>query len=186
MSVRSTILVAFVLAGSGIACASAGPSASSGAGPSASVADTETGGIFRLSGESNAVSVALDAPPDTVWAVLPGIYKKLGIPAEIHEPSLRRIGTGAYMLSRLDGKRTTEWVRCGNQGSGPSSGGMYRTRLSIMTTVRDVGGGKSDLVSEVKGSAAAVEGTSTGAVACASTGALEQRIRALVAEELAR
>lgn len=166
-------------------CAAATSPAGEAPGPSASVADTETGGTFRLSSDRNFVSMALDASAAKVWDLLPGVYRKLGVPVEINDAAARKIGTQAYMLPRLDGKRTADWVRCGNQGAGPSSGGMFRTRLTIMTTVREAGDGKATLVTEVGGSASPVEGTSTGPVACASTGDLEQRIRALMLEALA-
>lgn len=166
-------------------CAAATSPAGSAPGPSVNVADTETGAIFRLSSDPDFVSVALDAPAAQVWDLLPGVYRKMGIPVEINDPTARKIGTHGYMLSRLDGKRTSDWVRCGTQGAGPSSGGMFRTRLAITTTVREAGEGKATLLTEVGGSASPVEGTSTGPVACASTGGIEQRIRALLLEALA-
>ena len=168
------------------ACASAPAHPESSPGPSAHVSDTETGGIFRLSDDSKSVSLSIDAPPEKVWGALSVVYEKLGIRSELNDSTARSIGTRAYSQSRLDGKRTRDWVRCGNDGAGPSSGGMARTRISIVSTVRSAAEGRSDLVTEVGGSSTSVEGTSTGAVACASKGELEQRIRDLVLEELAR
>lgn len=156
-----------------------------GAGSPGSISSTETGGVIRMGQDSRAVSVSLEAPPDQVWAALPGIYQQLGIQAEMREDATRTIGTRAFTGSRIDGKRTTDFVRCGNQGSGPSAGGMFRTRLMIVTRVMATSDGKTDLVSEVGGTATPVEGTSTGQVACASTGDLEQRIRALALQAIA-
>jgi hypothetical protein len=166
------------------ACASAPPQTSPGS--SASVVGTETGPIIKLSQESQSVTVSLDAPPAKVWSVLPGIYAKLAINTEMNDPAAMSIGTRSFTQSRLDGKRTTDWLRCGNSGSGPSSGGMFRTRLTITSSVKPAPNDKSYLVSEVTGIATPVEGTSTGPVSCASKGDLEQRIRELVVAEIAK
>jgi hypothetical protein len=139
-----------------------------------------------LSQETKAVSIAIEASAARVWSVLPGVYERLGIPTEVNEAANRRIGTRGFTGQRLDGRRTTDWVTCGNQGSGPSTGGRYRTNLSIISVVRQRSDGGAELLSEVGGRATPVEGTSTGSVACASTGLIEQRIRALVEEALAR
>ena len=165
-------------------CATAA-SPPAGAGSPGSISSTETGGMIRMGQDSRAVSVSLDASPDQVWAALPGIYEQLGIQAEMREEATRTIGTRSFSGSRIDGKRTTDFVRCGNQGSGPSSGAMYRTRLLITTRVMATRDGKTDLVTEVGGTATPVEGTSTGQIACASTGDLEQRIRALALQAIA-
>lgn len=166
------------------ACATTG-SPPAGAGAPGSISGTETGSLIRMGQDSRAVSVSLDASPEQVWAVLPGIYQELGITAEMRDESVRTLGTRAFTGSRIDGRRTTDFVRCGNQGSGPSSGAMFRTRLTIVTRVIATGDGKTELVTEVGGTATPVEGTSTGPVACASTGDLEQRIRALAVQAIA-
>jgi hypothetical protein len=150
------------------------------------VTDTETGGLIRLSEDSRSVSVSLDAPPAKVWSVLPAVYRRLSIPLESVDETSMTIGTRSFTQSRLDGRRTLEWARCGNQGAGPSSGGMMRTRFTILTVVRPASGDRTDLQSTFTGTATPVEGTSTGPVACVSTGDFEQRIRSLVLEEIAR
>jgi len=185
MSVRLSAPASLLLALLSVACAPAG-SPHPVPGSAASINETETGGFIRLSQESKAVSIGIEASAARVWSVLPAVYGRLGIAAEVREEASRTIGTRGFTQQRLDGRRTGDWVTCGNQGSGPGMGGRYRTRLSIISTVRQRSDGGSDLLTEVGGSAAPVEGTSTGAVACASTGGIEQRIRALVQEELAR
>ena len=166
-----------------MACASAPPPMPT-TGPSAHVSDTETGGLVRLSQDSKSTSISLDAPAAKVWGVLPAVYRRLGITPERNEAATMTIGTQAYTQSRLDGKRTLEWVRCGNQGAGPSSGGMLRTRFTILSVVRPAANDRADLVTTITGTATPVEGTSTGPISCTSTGDLEQRIRALVVAEL--
>ena len=161
------------------ACASTA-AAPTGAGTPGSISGSETGGMIRIGEDSRAVSIAIAAAPDQVWAVLPGVYQELGIQAEIRDEASRMIGTRGFTGSRIGGKRTSDFVRCASQGAGPSSGGMMRTRLTITSRLNAASGGKTDLVTEVGGTATPVEGTSTGPVGCASTGELEQRIRAMV------
>ena len=130
------------------------------------------------------MSVSIDAPAAKVWSVLPGVYEKIGIKPEFADDAVMTIGTRSFTSSRLDGKRTTDFIRCGNQGSGPSAGGMFRNRLSIVTRVVAIQG-KTEILSEVSGTATPVEGTSTGMVTCASTGLIELRIRELTLAALA-
>ncbi|HEX2721396.1 MAG TPA: hypothetical protein VHM24_00660, partial [Gemmatimonadaceae bacterium] len=150
------------------------------AGPSASVTETETGGMFQLSEQGSDVTVGLRAPADSVWVWLPKVYQKLGIPTDYTDVNALVIGTRAFKSSRLDGRRTADYVRCGNQGAGPSSGGMYHTNLSILSSVRAIDSVRASLTTLVNGIASPVEGTSTGNVSCVSNGLLERRIRALL------
>ena len=174
---RYSILSLAAVAG----CASA---ATSPPGAGASAHATESGVFVKLSQESQAVSVSIDAPAERVWSVLPRVYEQLGIKPDFADDVAMTIGTRSFAASRLDGKRTSEAVRCANEGSGPSSGGMFRTRLSIVTRVVAVQG-KAEILSEVTGTATPVEGTSTGAVTCASSGTIELRIRELTLAALA-
>lgn len=177
----SSLAVTIVLSA---ACASAPPQTSPGS--SASITATETGPIIKLAQESQSVTVSLNAPPAKVWSALPVVYGMLAISAEMNDAPTMTIGTKSFTQGRLDGKRSTDWMRCGTSGSGPSSGGMFRTRLTIVSTVKPAPGDKSYLVTEVTGIATPVEGTSTGPVPCASKGDLEQRIRELVVAEIAK
>lgn len=174
---RYSILCLAAVAG----CASAAPSS---AGAPASTHATESGVLVRLNQESQAVSVSIDAPAAKVWSVLPRVFEQIGVKPEFVDAASMTIGTRSFTASRLDGKRTSDAVRCGNQGSGPSSGAMVRTKLSITTRVVAIQG-RTEILSEVKGTATPVEGTSTGAVACASTGLVELRIRELTLAALA-
>lgn len=173
---RYSILCLAAVAG----CASAATS-SPGAGASAHA--TESGVFVKLSEEPQNVSVSIGAPAAKVWSVMPRVYERLGIKPEFANDAAMTIGTRSFTASRLDGKRASEAIRCANQGSGPSSG-MVRTRLSIVTRVVAVQGA-AEIISEVTGTATSVEGTSTGAVTCASTGMIEARIRELTLAALA-
>jgi len=169
-----------------IACTPPVSTPSSGAaGAPPSIVATETGVMMRVDPENNTLTFRVDATPEQVWTKLPGIYETLGIPAEVLDSSARVFGTRGFVLGRLDGKRTTEFVRCGNEGTGPSSAGMYRTRLIIVSSLKSAPEGGTLVSTELGGTATSVEGTSSGPVSCSSKGPLEQRIRALLLERLA-
>lgn len=180
-SVRSAVAVLVV-----IACAPPVSTPASGTtNAPASIIPTETGVMMRLDQENNTLTFRVDATPERVWAQLPGIYETLGIRAEVRDSTTRVFGTRGFVLGRLDGKRTAEYVRCGNEGTGPSSAGMVRTRLTILSSLKSAPEGGTLVVAEVGGTATTVEGTSSGPVTCSSKGGLEQRIRALLLQRLA-
>ncbi|HVF40388.1 MAG TPA: hypothetical protein VM939_10840 [Gemmatimonadaceae bacterium] len=149
----------------------------------ARVTDTETSGFIRLSDEPSA-AVVIDAPLDRVWALLPGVYETIGVPGDIDDAAARVYGTRRFSSNRLDKNRTDAFVRCGNEGAGPSAGGAYRMRLAIVSSLRTTSDDRTLVATEFTGSAVAAEGTSTGVLRCVSNGALEQRIRALLTERL--
>jgi len=149
----------------------------------ARVTNTEASGFIRLSDEPVATTV-IEAPIERVWALLPGVYETIGVPGEIDDAATRAYGTRRFTSNRLDKNRTDSFVRCGNEGAGPSAGGAYRMRLAIVSTLRSAPEDRTLVSTELTGSAVAAEGTSTGVVRCVSNGGLELRIRALLVERL--
>ncbi|HWP38145.1 MAG TPA: hypothetical protein VNL18_11385, partial [Gemmatimonadales bacterium] len=168
------VVVAMIAVG----CSSGGPppTAESPA-PAARVGETQTGLEIRTGEASPATSSVLAHPADSVWAHLPGVYSAMGIEAEVNEPATRRYGTARFTRRGLMGRQTSEWVRCGHQGAGPSAVSGRRIRLTILTTVRPEGADRSRLETEVTGEATTIEGTSTAPVRCVSTGEIERRLR---------
>ena len=148
--------------------------------PTPRAEETSTGYSIRINSQATAIERAVAAPADSVWAVLPEVLRELGItPQIVGEPEARTMGNQRITARRVAGERTDRFVRCGNQGSGASAVSALRIQLSVLTTVRPVGGG-TRLYTQVSGSASPVEG-SGGTVHCASTGLLEQKIGAAVA-----
>jgi hypothetical protein len=166
-----------------IACASTPAIPNEGPpGMPASVTGSETVNV-RLAAESEAMHAEVNADPEKVWKLLPEIYEKLGITGEVLNSDATMFGTRKFTGRSVGGMRTNEFVRCGNDVAGPS-GGMYRTNLSIVTSVMGTGSGKTSLSTQIEGFATPAEGTSTEAVRCVSTGRLEKRIRTLLTERL--
>jgi hypothetical protein len=153
-------------------------------GPSAMIDATEPSTDIRLSDESPAAAVVYEATPATIWAALPVAYGKLGIVADVNDPTTLTYGARTFTSSQLGGKRTSGYVRCGNEGAGPSASSAFRRRLSILSSVHDAGSGRSALTIEVVGFATSVEGTSSDPVRCVTNGTLEQRLRSLVLDTI--
>lgn len=109
---RHSTFASLLITVSLLACASAS-SAPPVTGSSASITETETGGVIRLSQESRSVSIAIEASAARVWSVLPAVYEKLGIATEVKDAANRTIGTSGFTQQRLDGRRTADQVVTG-------------------------------------------------------------------------
>ncbi len=166
-----------------IGCASAAPVVTSPpTGLPASVTGDETVNV-RLAPESDAMQSVIKADQEKVWALLPDIYEKLGIGGQVLDGEARRFGTQKFTSRTIGGMRINELVRCGNDAAGPS-GGMYRTNLSIVTSVEGRIDGNTSIFTQIEGYATPAEGTSTEPVRCVSNGRLEKKIRELITERL--
>jgi hypothetical protein len=127
------------------------------------------------------MSSVINAAPEKVWAVMPQVYEKLQVTgAGVLNSESQTYGVHDYTSNRLDGTRTGDFVRCGEEGSGQALGSMVRRRLSISTTVHGDANGKTTITTEISGYAQPAEGTSNSAIRCASNGKLEKHIRGLV------
>ena len=121
---------------------------------------------------------------DQVRAALPEVFRELGVEDAGQDREGLVFGSRDITAPRLGGERTSAWVRCGNSmGAGPSAAGSYRTKLSVLVTLRP-DGERTWVTSQVTGSATSVGGTSTEAVMCVSNGRLEQRIQELLTARL--
>jgi hypothetical protein len=177
---KLTILFALAAA---VGCASTPPvPGEAPPGLPASVTGEETVNV-RLATESDVIHAVMNADPEKVWKLLPEVYQKLGIEGGVLDKDATMFGTRKFTARSVEGMRTSEFVRCGNDAAGPS-GGMYRTNLSIISSVQGTGSGKTSLSTLIEGFATPAEGTSTDAVRCVSNGRLEKRIRTLLTERL--
>ncbi len=140
--------------------------------------------LVRLSEEPDAMRSVINAPQERVWRIIPLVYAKLEIDGQVLDSDNQIFGSRKFTNSSLDGTRTAEFVRCGEEGAGPALVNLYRRTLSIVSTVSGNINGKTTVSTEISGYATSVEGTSTGPMRCASNGKLEKRIRTLLNELL--
>ncbi|HEX2091150.1 MAG TPA: hypothetical protein VHG28_02065 [Longimicrobiaceae bacterium] len=171
-----------------LAASCAPPSPSTGTaprGPTPILEETSTGLSYRLNNDTEAVVYRVDAPVDHVWALLPEVYRELGIPEGTRDPAARVYGNRRAPVARVGGERVSAFLRCGNEeGAGPSAVTRFRVHLAALTSLEPVGD-RTRVTTEVAGSATPIEGTSTGPVLCVSTGVLEKRIVELLTARLA-
>jgi hypothetical protein len=167
------------------ACAPAAqPAQDRPAAPPAHVQETGGGIRIQLSGVEPGTPVSLGGSREAAWAALPQVYAALGLRADLVDPATHRYGAQRVTQARIGERRTRDLVRCGNDGAGPSAVSGYRIQLSIVSRLVPAAGGKTDLTTEVGGWASSVEGGSTGAIRCVSTGELEQQIATRLAAAL--
>lgn len=159
------------------ACTSSG-STPGGAAPGAppTVRSTSSGLAVRLAVDSVRSTTVFQAPLDSVWSRLPAVYEALDIPVEVTDPRTWTFGNRRFTGRNLAGKRTIDLVYCGHEGAGPSAVRATLVRLSIVSALKRLASGDTELTTEVTGTSTPMDGTSTAATRCVSNGELEQRI----------
>lgn len=172
---RTTAFVLLVLLGG---CAS-GTASSGSLNPSPSITTSSTGVLINTD-DSARPGEPLNGSLEEVWELLPQVYEMLAIPVTIRDPDTRSLGARRFTRSRLVGRSTESFVRCAN--SGPTT---RRLVLRIVTTLSPAPRGQTRATTEVTGTSTSMDGTSTGAVRCGSTGDLEITIQRLLADLLA-
>ena len=171
-----------------LACACAQAAGTPGtvpAGPEPQITETSTGISFRLRNDDAGATHHVGARADRVRALLPQVFRDLGVPDAGMDRDGLVFGHRSITAPRVGGERPAAWVRCGtDSGAGPSAATRYRTRLSLLVTIRPEGE-RTWVTTQVSGSATPLTGTSTDAVMCVSTGRLEKRVEELLAARLA-
>lgn len=142
------------------------------------------GVAYRVGPIDPGARLQLAVSPDSVWLAVMDVYSAFGLTADVIDTRARRYGVQRFSQTRLGGKRTSEYVRCGFEATGPAAVIGYRTELSIISVVIPAAHDSTTVSTEVSGTAMRADG-STGPMQCASTGELEQRINALVRDRLA-
>jgi hypothetical protein len=171
-----------------IACAgstSQGDVASKGGVPSVTqISTTDPTLRTELAAESDMHSRPIAAPPDSVWALLSDVYAALSLPVTVRDPDNRAIGATSHRPRRIEGKRLSLYLDCGEGITATPYADQYEVTLSLLTQVRSLPTGGSLLVSEVRATARA-RTTSGNAITCTSRRTLEERIADLAEQQLA-
>lgn len=168
------------------ACAPPGSAATSADSGPARIITTGSGAEVRVGGDGPAAAYAVPSAPDEVWNALPGVYTTLGVPEGLRDHTTGTYGNRRHVLRRtLDGKPLSRYLSCGYTATGSPIADSYRVQLSVVTTVKPAAGG-SEVRTEVGATAQSIEGASSSAVPCASTGRLEARIAELLGARVQR
>lgn len=148
----------------------------------ASVDQSTTTTRVQLNSDNVAAVHRVREPVERVWSVMPFVYAEVGVPVAHNDPDAKHIGNRRLVGTRIAGEPASHWVRCANQGTGAGASTTYRVQMSVMTAVRPSSTGGSEVVTTVAGTATPVEGTSSAAIHCVSTG----RMELLIAQAVSR
>jgi hypothetical protein len=127
--------------------------------------------------------VNVAATAEAVFAVLPEVLAEKGIEIGHSDPASRTVGNQRIRVSRRLGQtRLSQYLRCGETALGTPAADVNAVSLSVLSTVRPVGGG-SQLQTTVQAFATAPGRPDS--TPCTTTGALEQAIAQAVALRVA-
>jgi hypothetical protein len=122
---------------------------------------------------------------DKAWAAVPTVFGELGINPNVVDSKLHVFGNaGANFRRSIGGQRMSRYFDCGST-AGISNADDYDLLVRVITQIIPAEAGLSALRSQVEATGHATA-TSGQVVRCSSTGALEERIAHMVADQAVR
>jgi len=122
---------------------------------------------------------------DKAWAAIPTVFGELGIDPNVIDSKQHVFGNaGTNFRSKLGNQRLSHYFECGTT-TGIANADQYDIHVRVITQIVPAEAGLSALRSQVEATARATA-TSGQNVRCASTGALEERIAHMVADQATR
>ena len=122
---------------------------------------------------------------DKAWAAIPTVFGELGIDPNVVDSKQHVFGNaGTSYRRRLGSQRLSHYFDCGIT-AGIANADEYDLTVRVITQVIPADAGLSALRSQIDATGRATA-TSGQVVRCASTGALEERIAHMVADQAAR
>lgn len=178
--IAAATLVALSACGPAIA-----PAASGGSESAPRVINTGDGIHVSTEAESRLLTHDVTAPVDRVWAVLPDVYRELGLEGTA-DASLRTVSSaGASFNRRLLGEPATRFFDCGRGQFGVEIASSYTIHVTARTTVQPgETPSASRLETRVQAYARNNDGANSLAGQCRSNGVLEGVIVLRVREKL--
>lgn len=125
----------------------------------------------------------VDAPVERVAALVPGVYRFLGLPARRIEDAPNPLFTTSNLRIRgrlYEGERNSDYVDCGATGPGGERADLYEVEFVAMTRLRERSSGGTLVETLLNGLARRPGVTDDSAVRCRGTGKLEQQIADLL------
>lgn len=122
---------------------------------------------------------------DKAWAAIPTVFGELGIDPNVVDTKQHVFGNaGTNFRNRLGNQRLSHYFDCGTT-TGIANADQYDIHVRVITQIVAADAGLSALRSQVEATGHAIA-TSGQNVRCASTGALEERIAHMVADQATR
>jgi len=128
--------------------------------------------------------VELDGTRERVFAAFLAVYADLKIPVTLRDSVGGLVGnTRLIQTGRLGKERLSRYLECGAGLTGPNAD-TFRVQLAIVTMIQAVSATRTQIKTGLAAAARTLEGNSSDAVQCGTTGELEARITALVSSRL--
>jgi hypothetical protein len=141
-------------------------------------------GVFEITRDRTARSDTIDFAPGRVWGALTPVLASLNIGVEHADSAqLTVVSRNTEFRRVLGGVRMSTYVECGVSAMGKTAD-RYPVYLRVTTTVREGPPGGSVVHTSVQ-AVARPEDNGASSVSCESSGKLERRISAQVANRLA-
>jgi hypothetical protein len=137
-----------------------------------------------MSLDSGSVAVTLPASAGAVFFAARQVFFELKIPTPIADSARGYLINGRFVkLRSLAGSPLSTHVDCGSGMTGPNAD-SFRVTMAFAALVDPISPNTSRLRLTVLAGAESTEGVSKGAVACASTGVLEERFLETIREKI--
>jgi hypothetical protein len=139
---------------------------------------------YRLDNNDGGMTRLVQATPAETWKTVLVTYSDLKLPITALDVEKHRISSSEARAPRkLGGKSLREYVDCGS-GLAGARVDSHDVAYTLVTVVSPAGADSTAVHSTLVASASDRGGTSTGPVACSTTGRLEKRIAQLIALKL--
>ena len=179
---RRTLLALTPMLVFGAACA---PPSTPTPAPDRILAVDSDGRVLRRSTTDEMARVTFSAPMDKVWSALVLSYADLGIEPSVADRSAGRYGNGSFVAPRrLAGRPLAEFFSCGSGLTGPYID-AGRLTANVVTWIQSAPDGSTNATTHAIGTLRRNDGSSPEPIICASTGALEERLRRGIESRLA-
>ncbi len=136
--------------------------------------------------DSGGVNTILPAPPGAVFWATRQVLFEFGIPAPMADSAMGYLVNPRFIkLRSLGGSPLSTYLHCGSGMTGPNAD-SFRVTIAISALIEPAGAGASRFRLTMLAGAESTEGVSKSAVACGSSGVLEERILRAVRTRLPR
>jgi hypothetical protein len=140
----------------------------------------EKGNILFERGRDERTHATIAGKVDRVFDAVAGAYTELGIQPTLVDRAEHRYGNVGFSVpNSFAGGRVEQYFDCGSDITGALAG-RGRLVAAVVTTLTVQDSVTTLASTQVTGTLRRADGTSTGPVTCASTGAFEERLRTVV------
>jgi hypothetical protein len=159
------------------------PAGAQRAGESGGALDAKSGRfIHEFDGAPARTPDTLAVTDARVFAAMPAVFAKLGVPLTVVDSSAKAMGAVRVLTRRpVGGERLSLLLECGTGSYGPNAE-RYSVQLTLVARTMAIDSTHSEVRTIVSGNASP-NGLSTN-VGCSSTGRLEERFVELLRKEL--